>query len=197
MKAIPMLNRIFGRLTVLSEEKGTSPKKFLCRCECGKEAICVGWSLRAGKTVSCGCRRRLAAVTHAQSGSREYQIWHDMVRRCTDPSRKNWKFYGGRGIRVCEAWLKFDAFYRDMGPANGLTIERVNNDGNYEPGNCVWKSPREQARNRRSSRLIEFQGQTYCLSEWAERIGITREALKQRISRGWPIEKALNQGGCK
>ena len=99
--------------------------------------------------MSCGCKRRMAALTHGMTNSREYVIWNDMIRRCSDPNRQNWKYYGGRGIAVCERWHDFASFMEEMGPSNGLTIDRINNDGNYEPGNCLWASMKQQCANRR------------------------------------------------
>lgn len=153
VKTVPMIGRRFSRLLVKREMPDTSPKRFECLCDCGITTISLGWQLRAGKTVSCGCRRRLAATKHGQSTSREYRIWHDMIRRCTDPARQNWKYYGGRGIKVCRRWRSsFENFFADMGRCpKSKSIDRINNNGNYEPSNCRWATAIEQCANRRTT----------------------------------------------
>lgn len=121
-----------------------------------------------------------------------YQSWLGMVQRCTNPNSGKWARYGGRGITVCERWLTFANFLADMGERpNGLFIERKNNDGNYEPGNCRWATRVEQARNTRLNHMLTHNGETLCLAGWAERAGIKQNTLKMRIRRGWSVARAL------
>lgn len=134
------------------------------------------------------------ATTHGMSQSREYRIWFDMRRRCNEPKNKNYPHYGGRGIFVCAKWNdSFLAFFKDMGPANGLTLERRHNDGPYGPRNCFWATRKQQSRNRSYNHLLEFQGETMCISAWAERAGISRDTFKRRIYLGWSIERAITE----
>jgi len=124
----------------------------------------------------------------------EYRAWVQMKGRCLNPSQPNYKYYGARGIRVCDRWLhSFEKFFEDMGPrpAPGYTLERRDNDGDYTPENCYWATWLQQARNRRRNRAITFNGETKILSEWAEAIGISVGTLYARISRGWSVERAL------
>lgn len=124
----------------------------------------------------------------------EYRAWSDMLTRVRNPRFKDWKLYGGRGITVCNRWLAFSNFFADMGekPTPKHSLDRKDSDGNYEPGNCRWATAKEQARNwKHRNRRIEFRGENLLLLEWAERIGISRESLRDRINSGWSIEKAL------
>jgi hypothetical protein len=190
----------FGRLSVISlagVKNGMS--LWLCHCDCGKESTVIGKHLRTGNTKSCGClqaeRRLRLTHGHARRGSvsRTFSKWRGMIRRCTDPRCKNWKDYGGRGIGVCDRWLaSFENFLSDMGEAPaGLTIERIDNSLGYEPGNCRWETVANQCRNRRSNRWPTYNGRTQCESDWALEMGVHRTTLRSRLSRGWPVERAL------
>jgi hypothetical protein len=133
-------------------------------------------------------------TTHGMSRSPEYQAWNHLQQRCTNPDDPSYPRYGGRGVSVCPKWAhSFDAFLADMGsrPGDGYSIERVDKDGNYEPGNCVWADAKAQARNRSNNRVIEVNGVAKPLAEWAEQAGISRQTLRMRLERGWPIADAL------
>lgn len=119
-------------------------------------------------------------------------VWRLMIRRCESPKDKGFKYYGGRGIKVCDRWHDFDNFYTDMGvrPPN-MQIDRIDNNGNYEPGNVRWATLPEQTRNRRSNTNLTFAGRTMCLQDWATQVGIGPPTILRRLQRGWSIEKAL------
>jgi len=124
----------------------------------------------------------------------EYRAWSGMRTRCTNRKFVDWAIYGGRGIKVCERWNSFAKFFADMGPKPSPrhSLDRKDSDGHYEPLNCRWATPKEQANNwKHRNRKLTFNGETLLLSEWSSRIGISRESLRDRIDSGWPIEKAL------
>jgi hypothetical protein len=118
--------------------------------------------------------------------------WGQMIARCYDPNHEKYHRYGARGIRVCDRWICFRLFLEDMGERpKDKTLNRIDNDGDYRPDNCEWATHKEQAQNRGNNKLLTFEGKTLCLTEWAREIGITREALRNRINKGWSVDDAL------
>ena len=138
-------------------------------------------------------RRRRSYETHGMTGTREYQIWRQLIQRCTNPSRPCFKDYGGRGVTVCDRWRNsFTAFHQDMGDRPvGKSIDRIDNDGPYAPENCRWASRQEQANNRRSNRWIEVGGDSLTVSQWSRRLGGSRFLVPRRLRRGWPEQLAV------
>lgn len=133
---------------------------------------------------------------HGMIKTHEYQSWGSMVTRCTNPKCRYWSHYGGRGIKICDRWLSsFLDFLEDMGKCpEGHSLDRINNDGNYEPSNCRWATRAQQSRNTRQNVMLTFNGKTQCLTDWAEEIGMPFKCLHRRISRlGWSVERALTE----
>lgn len=183
----------YGKLTVISFE-GLSPDyraQWLCKCECGKIKIFTSQILKNPKTKSCGCSR---GESHGESNSKEYKSWYSIKQRCTNPKSKHYRHYGGRGIKMCSQWHNsFIAFLRDMGKAPSIThsIDRVNNNGNYEPSNCRWATVKEQMNNMSTNRLIEFKGETKTMAQWCEYLNLNYKKIKARFGRNWTIQRAL------
>ena len=165
-----------------------------CRCDCGNEVIVAYVHLVAADTKSCGCIVGKHKTTHGATGTAEFRCWEAMLRRCRDPNHDCYSSYGGRGIQVCERWLKFENFIADMGkrPSPKHSLDRKNNDGHYEPSNCRWATDIVQSNNRRSSRRIEFNGESLTMAEWERRVGLKPGMLFRRLQANWPIAEALN-----
>lgn len=188
----------FGKLIAVSVA-GKLGATYLwnCICDCGGSTVLRVSYLISGHTRSCGClapevnRDRMS--THRMSKTRMYGIWSGIHYRCTASKTKQFKNYGGRGIKVCERWNSFDNFYMDMGdPPPGFTIERKDNDGDYEPGNCRWATRLEQGRNKTINRFVTINGVSKCLSEWASILGVKAGTFQARLERGWTPEEAAN-----
>ena len=199
-QAIDLTGRVFGRLKVLRRSGANQAGRalWLCLCECGKTHLAESSCLRSGATQSCGCIRRERAVgrntSHGRRYSPEYASWCAMLRRCTNPTATDYSRYGGRGITVCERWLRFETFFADMGPrAAGRTLERIDNEKGYEPLNCRWATTTEQNRNKRTNVILEWQGRRLTLAEWAEHLGADRTTLEKRLQAGWSLERTLSQ----
>lgn len=130
--------------------------------------------------------------THRMSGTRTHVIWKAMRQRCQNPRHRAWQWYGARGIKVCDRWQNFELFLADMGEAPpGMSIERRNNNGHYDPANCVWTTRTEQMRNQRSNRIISYRNRHLALAAWAEETGLTRETIANRLEHGWSVGQAL------
>lgn len=194
----------FNRLTVYGLVGFTKTRQsishWLCRCKCGNFSIVAKPKLLKGTTKSCGCQNlkelRALSTTHGMSQTRIFRIWVGMQSRCYDPNCESFKDYGARGITICDRWRGsqgFTNFLTDMGQptTDQHSIDRKENNGNYEPANCKWSDRYEQARNNRHNHYLTAQGETYCASQWAEITGIKSGLILARIRRGWSAEEAL------
>lgn len=201
-----VLNLIGKRFGILTPIKfiGLSRNNkalWLCKCDCGQEKIILSNSLTCQRTKSCGCRRTknlISRATHGHcrnyQGSKIYKRWCGILTRCFNINEKSYKDYGGRGIIICERWLKFENFLEDMGepPTSKHQIDRIDNNLGYYKENCRWILPKENGRNKRNNHLITFKNKTQCLSQWSDDYNIKYQTLYRRICRDkWPIEKAL------
>lgn len=195
-----MIGRRFGRLTVASSVE--SHKKYSswnCQCDCGESKVVIGFKLTSGSTRSCGCLRSETTIArnirHGLGHTPEYRTWSSMRARCGNPNYPDWKYYGGRGIKVCDRWLDFAVFYADMGqkPTATHSIDRIDNNGPYSPDNCRWATIQEQRRNRSNCICLTFNSETKCVSAWAETTGISAGLLRYRIQAGWSVADVLTR----
>jgi len=190
----------FGRLIVIGIAGRNSSEQvtWRCLCDCGIETIQAGATLRAGIVVSCGCygaEARLSSVTkHGLSTSGPYQSYKELVRRCTSPQHIGWADYGGRGIKVCDEWATFEAFYADMGLSwkPKLTIERRDVNGPYSKANCYWATMTEQNNNKRNNVKIEHAAENLTSAQWARRANISLPLFRSRRKHGWTMDEILN-----
>lgn len=202
-KFIDLTDQRFGRLVVLHEAGRSKAGKvlWLCQCDCGNTKIVVGGDLRSGKTTSCGCYHQDVAATqatiHGERFSRLYRIWGAMKYRCYNPSAAHYANYGGRGIKVCAEWKRsFPAFQKwalENGYSDGLSIDRIDVDAGYSPGNCRWVDETTQARNKRSNRNLIFRGKNQSVAAWADETGIPAQTIYHRLDSGWLVERALTE----
>ena len=202
MSCFDLKNKRFGKLIVLQEvpkpnnkEYKKTPRWWLCRCDCGTEKVIIQTGLIRKKlgTKSCGCigkvkKYKVNGTIHYR---KLYNIWNKMILRCTRPNQKSYPNYGGRGIQVCKDWQDFAVFYNDMVLSYklGLTIERINVNGNYEPSNCTWIKSEDQAKNRRTT--VWYDGK--CLKDVCKERDINYRTVLQRRKSGWSLKEAVNK----
>lgn len=191
-----LIGQTFHRLTVVSRGSNTSAgqRTWVCKCECGNTTTVNTTKLKRGTTKSCGCYARERSTKHGMHNSPEYIVYQQMKERCFNAKKAAYARYGAKGITVCERWMaSFENFYADMGPRPpGTSLDRIDNSGNYEPGNCRWADNATQYRNRAQTVWITYLGETKCRKDWAAQYGVDETTLAQRLARGWDIEKALN-----
>lgn len=179
---------VFGRLTLI---KYINTKYCLYRCVCGKEKIIVFNDVRRGKTKSCGCLTKEIKHGHTINDiqSKEYICWRHIKGRCINKNNPQYKYYGERGIKICERWLDFSNFLLDMGKCpSGLSIDRIDNNGDYTPENCRWASMKEQSRNKRTNKTIIFNGIKMIKANWIENWGINKNNFYSYLRKGKTME---------
>lgn len=208
-----LTGRRFGRLLVIeishmhTKPCGQKMPMWTCACDCGKEKVVPAGGLLNSGTQSCGClwKEKFHHTIHGCSKSTgwtpEYRCYASMLQRCLNKKSKNYPGWGGRGIKICSRWLKgengkhgFECFFEDMGERpKRHTLHRVENDGDYEPTNCVWATSKVQGNKKRNNRVIEALGRKRNLQEWADDLGVVGDTIDQRLKRGWSVEEAVSE----
>lgn len=199
MKPIDLTGKKFDRLTAIksigSDKRNRT--KWLCECDCGNTVITLASSLLSGNTKSCGCIKREMLIQrnkkgiHGYSRTKIYRIWYAMKQRCSVD-----KDYAGRGISVCNEWLDFQVFKNwafNNGYSDGLSIDRIDVNGNYEPANCRWIELQAQANNKRNNHFITYNGETRTLAEWSRKTGIESSLLRYRLSKNMSLDKVFTK----
>jgi hypothetical protein len=189
---------VFGRLTLRGVFKGTNRKKYgEFKCSCGNVVHRLAGNVFYGHTNSCGCLKKEKTIekntTHGKTKTREYKIWVFMLQRCYNPATNSYKYYGAKGVTVCDRWKRgFVFFLEDMGEApNGTSLERVDRTVNYCKENCVWADDITQANNKSNNVVVEFKGKSMTLKQWSREVKIDYHALYYRWQRGWGVERML------
>lgn len=216
MQFIDLVGKKFGRLLVIKRVENTKngSSRWLCKCDCGKRTITTASHLKSGHTKSCGCLSKEVAKQKAFNNKYFYKhglskdetfrrisyIRTSMKSRCYKPTNNEYKYYGGRGIKVCNEWLDEENgvmnFYNwsiNNGYKNNLSIDRIDVNGNYEPNNCRWATPKEQARNKTNNIIIKYNNKTIKLIDAAEKLGINPRILRDRLRRGWTVERTIEK----
>ena len=196
-----IIGRKFHRMLIVEFAGRAANKSILvrCQCDCGNFKVVRLCALARSEIKSCGCYRRefsaaqKTTLKHGRSHSPTYKSWTAMKVRCLNVNHVAYEAYGGRGINICQRWHdSFENFLEDMGERPiGYSLDRIDPDGNYEPGNCRWATARIQGNNRRSTRFLDCNGMILTVSEWAEVTALKKGTIRERLKRGWSVEKAL------
>ena len=199
---IDLTGKEFGSLTVIRiavDEPGKK-KKWLCRCSCGNECVVSASNLVSGHSKQCpqcGYKAMAKKVTsHGMTGTKLYGVWNTMKNRCSNPSVKSYRDYGGRGIKVCDEWLNADTFFKwakATGYKDGMEIDRIDNNGDYTPKNCRWVTRTENANNKSINKVIEHEGMTKTLADWARYYGVNYKNLSRLLIRGYTMDEAIER----
>lgn len=209
MKPLDLTGQRFGRLTAIQRKKSQKGRSmWLCQCDCGNQKVVSSNHLTRGAVKSCGClnkeiaheRGELSKIgertrKHGDFGTKLYGVWAGIKRRCQNPNTKYYADYGGRGIRVCEDWQNYEPFKEwalSQGYHEGMSIERIDVDGDYSPENCKWIPLSEQNRNKRLTVYIEYQGKRYTVKEVAAITGLKERTIRARYERGWSSEQIFS-----
>lgn len=200
-----LVGKRFGRLTVINQRREGEKYSYYtvcyCKCDCGNYHKTRLKALTGKTCRSCGCllkeyvkAPRPQIRTHGKSKTKVFIAWVSMVQRCTNPKAQTWRYYGGRGIKVCKKWMKFENFYKDMGepPTKNHSLDRIDNSKNYCKSNCRWATKKEQQNNTRYNHIIELpSGEKLTISQASERFNIHRKTISCRLKRNWDVMKAL------
>ena len=201
----------YGRLTVISEApKRNRNRMFVCKCDCGNTTKPIlAYSLKAGKTTSCGCygleRAKEAHIKHGDRHSRLYNTWCNIKQRCYNSNMRDYRLYGGRGIVMCDEWKNDYAAFKEWALSNGYdetaprgacTIDRIDNNGIYSPDNCRIASQKTQCNNLRKNLLIEIDGRTQTLKQWADESGLDESKIRYRYHHGYKGRELLQNERC-
>lgn len=204
MKTKPesLVGRTFGSLLVVAVGSMINGKTHMvCACSCGKETTATVGHLVDGRRLSCGCAKN-GNPKHGKRRTKEYSIWCDMKKRCSNQSSISYRWYGAKGVKVCERWLTFENFLDDMGTCpEGMSLDRIDASKGYQPGNCRWATAKEQTENRAVQKFYTLNGETMTLPDWCKKVGINYSTMRGRLNRsGMSFEEAINynaQSGVK
>lgn len=191
---IDLSGQRFGMLTVQQCAPSESRTYWKCRCDCGNGKIVESGNLKSGHTASCGCKTLKHGHGSPKWRSPEFRSWSAMRERCNCPTARGYADYGGRGITICARWRDFKKFLQDMGPRPSAahTIDRKNTNGNYDPDNCHWATPKQQIRNRRITVFVPSGRSDAPLGQVCEERGVKYDLVRGRLQRGWPLDRSLS-----
>jgi len=200
---LDLTGKNFTRLTAISPDFSKKRVHWICKCTCGNEVLVATYNLTGGVTKSCGCLKLeifcKKITTHGQSKRKmhteTYNTWAGMRKRCNTPSCMSYKYYGGKGIKVCDRWNNFKLFFEDMGekPEGKYSLDRIDNNGGYSKDNCRWADAKTQCNNKRNNWMLTVDGVTQSLTSWAEHYNISPITVRSRLKLGWNTIDALSR----